>query len=99
MDMFELIMNRRAVRNFNSRELDEQVVEKILKAGRYAPSPQNSQPWHFTLVRSKESLERLAATAKHAGFLSKASLLIIVTVNDEVAVDSVTNPLINGAGL
>lgn len=56
MDILELIVNRRAVRNFNPRELGEQVIEKILKAGRYAPSPQNSQPWHFTLIQSKESL-------------------------------------------
>ncbi len=72
MDMFELIMNRRAVRNFNPGELSKQVIEKILNAGRYAPSPQNSQPWHFTLIRSQESLKHLAAGAKHANFLSKA---------------------------
>lgn len=87
MDMFELIMNRRAVRNFNQGELSEQVIEKILNAGRYAPSPQNSQPWHFTLIRSKESLKHLAAGAKHAGFLSNASFLIIVTVNQEIAIE------------
>lgn len=87
MDMFQLIMNRRAVRTFNPGKLDEQVIETILKAGQYAPSPQNSQPWHFTLIRNKESLKHLAASAKHAGFLSEASHLIIVTVNQEVDLD------------
>lgn len=87
MDMFELIKSRRAVRSFNSKELDEQMLEKILEAGRYAPSPQNSQPWHFTLIRSKENLELLASAAKHANFLAKATLLIIVSVNQEVILD------------
>ncbi|WP_058495140.1 MULTISPECIES: DUF3330 domain-containing protein [Legionella] len=87
MDMIDLILSRRAVRSFNSRELDEQTIEKILEAARYAPSPQNSQPWHFTLIRNKASLEYLASAAKHAVFLSKAPLLIIVTVNRDVALD------------
>jgi nitroreductase len=87
MDMVELIKSRRAVRSFNPREVDEQTIEKILEAGRYAPSPQNSQPWHFTLIRNKESLKHLASAAKHAGFLSNAPLLIIVTVNREAPID------------
>ena len=32
MDMFELIINRRAVRNFNPGELSKRVIEKILNA-------------------------------------------------------------------
>jgi len=87
MDMFELIKSRRAVRSFNSRKLNEQTIEKILEAGRYAPSPQNSQPWHFTLIRSKNNLGSLAAAAKHARFLSNVQLLIIVSVNQKVEID------------
>lgn len=88
MDMIDSIISRRAVRSFNSRELDKQAIDKILEAGRYAPSPQNSQPWHFTLIRNKASLESLASAAKHASFLSNAPILIIVTVNRDVALDN-----------
>lgn len=87
MDMFDLIKSRRAVRCFMASELDEKTIEKILEAGQYAPSPQNSQPWHFTLIRSKETLKHLASAAQHASFLSKAPLLIIVTVNKETPID------------
>ena len=87
MDMIGLILSRRAVRSFNSKALDDQAIKKILEAGRYAPSPQNSQPWHFILIRNKANLKCLASAAKHAGFLSNAPLLIIVTVNREVALD------------
>ncbi|ARG97551.1 DUF3330 domain-containing protein [Legionella micdadei] len=87
MDIFELIKSRRAVRNFNSKELDEQTLEKILEAGRFAPSPLNCQPWHFTLVRNRESLNHLAGTSPHASFLSKAQLMIIVTVSKEIEID------------
>ena len=87
MDLFELIKSRQAVRNFMDSDLDEKKIEKILEAGRYAPSPLNSQPWHFLLVRNKTTLKHLASAAQHAKFLSKVPLLIVVTVNKQVEVD------------
>ena len=87
MDISKLIKSRSAVRHFSSKKLDDALIEQVLTAGQFAPSPLNSQPWHFTLVRSKESLKSLATTAKHAGFLANAPLLIIVSVNDKVGID------------
>lgn len=88
MDLLELIKSRRAVRDFIPKELNEQTLGKILEAGRYAPSPLNCQPWHFTLIRNKESLKHLAHTAQYASFLSKAELLIIVTINKKIEIDN-----------
>jgi nitroreductase len=87
MNIIELIKSRRAVRNFSSKSLDEAIIKKVLTAGQYAPSPLNSQPWHFTLIRNKTSLKNLASTAKHAGFLADAPLLIIVSVNQRIEID------------
>lgn len=87
MDILGLIKNRRAVRRFMPKELDEKTIEKILAAGQYAPSPLNSQPWHFTLIRNKATLNHLASAAHHASFLSEAPLLIIVTVNNQIPID------------
>ncbi len=88
MDIIKLIKSRYAVRHFSSKELDETIIEKILTAGQFAPSPLNSQPWHFTLIRSKTSLKNLASAAKHASFLADAPLLIIVSVNDKIGIDN-----------
>ncbi|STX81290.1 nitroreductase [Legionella busanensis] len=88
MDIFELIMQRRAVRQYSEKALNKEDIETILKAGQYAPSPLNSQPWHFTLIKNKDSLKVLAAKAHHASFLSQAQLLIIVTVDTKIDIDN-----------
>lgn len=87
MDILEFLKSRRAVRHFTAKKIHDEEIEKVLEAGRYAPSPLNSQPWNFTLVRNKSSLSRLASTARHGSFLSEAQLLIIVSVNKEVTMD------------
>ncbi|QBR84797.1 DUF3330 domain-containing protein [Legionella israelensis] len=87
MELFEAIKRRRAVRQFSDKPLNEETIEKILQAGQYAPSPLNSQPWHFTLIRNKDTLKTLSKKAQHASFLSQAQLLIIVTVDTGVDID------------
>lgn len=87
MDILELIMQRRAVRAYTDQALKESDIESILLAGQYAPSPLNSQPWHFTLIRNKDKLGILAEKALHASFLSQAQLLIILTVDTSINID------------
>ncbi|MDI9818547.1 MULTISPECIES: DUF3330 domain-containing protein [unclassified Legionella] len=88
MDILGLIKKRCAVRAYTDKALKEMDIETILQAGQYAPSPLNSQPWHFTLIRNKETLKTLSTKARHASFLSQAQLLIIVTVDTEIDIDT-----------
>ncbi|QDQ40856.1 DUF3330 domain-containing protein [Legionella geestiana] len=87
MELFEALKRRQAVRQFSDKPLGEEAIEKILQAGQCAPSPLNSQPWHFTLIRNKDTLKTLSQKAQHASFLSQARLLITVTVDTGVGID------------
>ncbi len=61
MDLFEAIRERRSVREYQDKEIPKEDIEKILEAGRWAPSGRNTQPWKFIVVtddRTKEKLER-----------------------------------------
>ena len=50
MDFMEIAERRQSCRNYDgSREIPEPVLERILEAGRLAPSACNAQPYHFTL--------------------------------------------------
>ena len=51
--------SRRTCRNFSSRPVPEDAVEKILEAARWAPSGANSQPWTYIVVRSPEVRRQL----------------------------------------
>jgi nitroreductase len=52
MELFEAIKNRRSVRRFTAAPVDDEKIEAILEAGRWAPSWGNTQCWRFVVVRA-----------------------------------------------
>lgn len=56
----QVIRERRSVRRFRHEPLAEAEVLALLDAARWAPSPHNSQPWRFVVVRPGETRVRLA---------------------------------------
>lgn len=60
MSVLDLIMNRRSIRRYRTDEIPQDTVERILEAGRYAPSADNKQPWHFIAVTNPEVKEKLS---------------------------------------
>ena len=63
MDIFKAIKERRSCRNFLPESINEEVIEKILEAATWAPSPLNTQPWEFVVVINKEMKEKIFAEA------------------------------------
>ena len=59
MDAIEAIMTRKSVRNFSAQEINEETIDKLLKAAMAAPSGVNKQPWKFVVVKSKEKREEI----------------------------------------
>jgi nitroreductase len=67
MDVTEAIRLKRAVREFAPTPLPEDVVARILAAGRRAQSSKNTQPWHFIAIRQRQTLEALSRLGTYAG--------------------------------
>lgn len=63
-ETIETILNRRSVRVYSDEQIRQEDLELILKAGVYAPSACNSQPWHFTVVQNKELITTLSVESK-----------------------------------
>ena len=51
---------RRSVRRYLGKEVAEDLVNRVLEAGRWAPSPHGRQPWRFAVISKGETKERLA---------------------------------------
>ena len=49
------ILNRKSVRKYTTQKIEDIKLEKILEAGRLAPSWVNVQPWKFIVVKSQET--------------------------------------------
>jgi nitroreductase len=83
--ILEAIKNRRSVARFESTQVEDDKVETILEAGRWAPSWLNKQPWSFTVVKDRkirEQLSEVVPTAYVQG-LKEAPVCIAVTVDAE----------------
>ncbi|HEY3991392.1 MAG TPA: nitroreductase family protein, partial [Ktedonobacteraceae bacterium] len=56
----ELIQGRRSVRQYQSTPVPRELIEQVLEAARWAPSPHGRQPWRFVVLTRQASKERLA---------------------------------------
>lgn len=59
-DLATLLQNRRSVRKFQGRPVSKELVEQVLEAARWAPSPHGRQPWRFVVLTRQEMKVRLA---------------------------------------
>jgi len=62
MDFNEVVVKRRSVRKFKQDPVPKEVLNRILEAGRWAPSAGNSQPWRFIVVTDVNVKERISET-------------------------------------
>ena len=64
MDLFTAMMERRRCRSFSSEPNDDALIDKIIEAGTWAPSPLNSQPWEFVVVTNDALLEKIVSASE-----------------------------------
>ena len=64
MEMYNLIMQRHSSRKFNKNNIQQEDIQKIIDAGLSAPSGQNAQPWHFTVIQNEEVKQELTKLCK-----------------------------------
>src|SRR5512135_942255 len=78
MNISEAIKTMRAVRQYTERNVPDQVVTTILRAGQWAGSAKNVQPWKFIVIRNRDTLQRLARCGSYASHLKEAPCAIVV---------------------
>jgi nitroreductase len=84
MEFYNLILSRESIRNYDpDRQVPKQILEKILNAGRIAPSACNIQPWKFLVVSSPEMLEKVRACYSRDWFRDAPHVLIVVGLKDK----------------
>ena len=83
----DLIFGRRSIRVFRPGVVPEATVRLLLEAAMAAPSAVAKDPWHFIVVRSRETLSRLAGVLSNGSMLHGAGLAIAVCGNLDAAHD------------
>lgn len=83
--VLDAIKKRRTAFRFESTEVEQDKIESILEAGRWAPSWLNKQPWNFIVIKNpktKEELAKVAPTAFIQG-LKEAPVCLAITVDTD----------------
>ncbi|MEA2110397.1 MAG: nitroreductase family protein [Pseudomonadota bacterium] len=62
MDSLECLLTRRSIRKFKDQDVDNETLQKVIEAARYAPSWANTQCWEFVVVRDQGVKEQLVQT-------------------------------------
>jgi nitroreductase len=81
MEAFEAIRTLLAVRSYKDTPVPDDVVRRILEAGRLTGSGMNRQPWHFIVIRERDMLRRLGALASSGSYVAQAPLAIVVVTD------------------
>ena len=85
MDFYEVIKKRKSVRKYKSDPIPEEVVNKILEAGRIAPSAKNIQPWRFIVVKNPDIKKKVAEACRGQLWIADADLILVGCILEKIA--------------
>lgn len=72
------IFTRRSIRKYEDKPVDDNQIQKLLRAAMYAPSAGNEKPWHFIVIKDKDKLNEITTIHIHTQMLKEAPLAILV---------------------
>jgi len=85
MDYYTLIKDRESIRSYDpEKKVPQDVLLRILEAGRLAPSAANLQPWEFIIVSSQENLKKVKECYR-GSWIQDAPHILIVKGSNELA--------------
>ncbi|MBN2254228.1 MAG: nitroreductase [Deltaproteobacteria bacterium] len=87
MDIFEGIYSRRSIRKFTDKPVPQQDVLEVIKAGTWAPSGLNNQPWRFVIIRDQAVRTRLAELTRYRIVIESAPACVAVFADREAMYD------------
>lgn len=82
--MYKDIIERRTVRKYAPSAVSETILEQILKAGMYAPFASKEMPFHFLVIKNKDTLSDLQKLHPFAKPLETAPLAILVCAENKL---------------
>lgn len=80
-EVLKAIRNRRSTRKYKDQQLSEEELQTILEAGIQAPSANNSQSWHFTVIQDREMISSISDKSKEVMLQSENEAIVNIGKN------------------
>ena len=71
------IFHRVSIRKYQKKQIEQEKIEKMLRAAMAAPSACNQQPWEYYVVRDKAKIEELSKVSPYAVCAKDAPLVFV----------------------
>jgi len=84
LDTLETIFTRRSIRKYTGKVVLYSEIEVLLKAGAYAPSAENKQPWHFIVINDSEMLQNITKIQPRSKMILEAGCAIVVCGDKDI---------------
>ena len=91
------IYKRRSIREFTEKEISSEQLYEIVKAGIWAPSGLNNQPWRFVIIKDLDVKEQVAQQTHYGHIVRDANALIAVYLSKDEMYDTVKDTQSAGA--
>ena len=77
MDVLTAIKERRSIRKYSAKPVEEEKLQKVLEAARFSPSARNQQEWKFIVVKDSETRKMLTEEAINQPFVGEAPIILV----------------------
>lgn len=82
MQTWDAIRSRRNVREYADRPIPDEDLDRILEAGRRAPSSRNWQPWDFVVVTDRRQLQELSEVWRAAKHVARSAATVALVARE-----------------
>ena len=80
MQTMKAIETMLAVRSFNNKPVADEIVTRVVQAGRLTGSSMNQQAWDFVVIRDHDTLRQLGESATTGAYIAAAQFAVAVIV-------------------
>jgi nitroreductase len=85
MEVSDAILKRTSIRSWKPMPVEREKIEKVLEAGRRAPSWGNTQPWRFIVVQDKAKIRAIAKAAGGQPHINAPVLIVCCGVINDIS--------------
>lgn len=85
MDILKAVKERRSVRDFQKKEIPQDIIDKLIEALIWAPSAGNLQARKFYFIKETGLKKKIAVAALNQHFLAEAPLVIIGCADSRIS--------------
>ena len=95
--VLDAIYSRRSIREFTDQQIPASDLKEIIRAGVWAPSGLNNQPWRFVIVQAEDIRQQLSETTHYSHIVLAAPALIAIFLDKDKMYDEVKDHQSAGA--